>query len=530
MPRRRLRVAVVGLLSLVTAVLTGCRSPGGSGGDLPTVTTVAGERTLRLATAVPVTSVDPDRPEGPAAVQLITALYQGLVAYAADSTASIVGDLADRWERSEDGLTYRFTLRGGVSFSGGGPVDAAAVRASFARRTDPAVASPLAGGLSAVAGYDTPDPATFVIHLARPDLALLDHLASAEGPRVVDPAVVAAHGADQARGWLRTASAGTGPYVVGATSKGVWVLARNPAFPGTAPAYAHVALRVVADPADQVAALERGELDVVDDPSATVVADLGARAGFDVVTFPALQKAWVHLNPGRAPLDERPLRAALRAAIDRPALVAQVWGPAPDPSAPMARVSDQLYPPGLVPPVDAPEPWAFAPMEADAALGDAPLVLVYAAEHPGDVTAAQALADQLEVAGLHVRVVAVDADDRASWREDLTRAPHLFYEVAHPASAHPTSWAGPWWGPDAAPDVLGGGAAAAASVVARAVAAPVPTAAATAFAAAGDDVYRSVGYLSLADVSDTFVARVGALDGLGHWLTVPATLALSRAG
>jgi peptide/nickel transport system substrate-binding protein len=42
-------------------------------------------------------------------------------------------DLAESWEISEDGMTYTFTLREGLQFADGTPLDAEAVKWSFDR-------------------------------------------------------------------------------------------------------------------------------------------------------------------------------------------------------------------------------------------------------------------------------------------------------------------------------------------------------------------------------------------------------------
>jgi peptide/nickel transport system substrate-binding protein len=50
--------------------------------------------------------------------------------------------LATRWQISRDGLTYTFTLRPGVRFHDGTPMDAAAVKFTIDRLLDPRVRNP----------------------------------------------------------------------------------------------------------------------------------------------------------------------------------------------------------------------------------------------------------------------------------------------------------------------------------------------------------------------------------------------------
>ena len=62
-------------------------------------------------------------------------LYEGLTRYK-NGTAEIEPALAESWTISEDGLTYVFTLRSGVTFHDGTPLDAAAVVTNFVRQLD----------------------------------------------------------------------------------------------------------------------------------------------------------------------------------------------------------------------------------------------------------------------------------------------------------------------------------------------------------------------------------------------------------
>ena len=63
-------------------------------------------------------------------------LYEGLTAFE-PGTARIIPALAESWTVSEDGLAWTFTLRQGVTFHDGTPVDAAAVVYNLERMWDP---------------------------------------------------------------------------------------------------------------------------------------------------------------------------------------------------------------------------------------------------------------------------------------------------------------------------------------------------------------------------------------------------------
>ncbi len=59
--------------------------------------------------------------------------YEGLIALEGSATDTYVPVLAESWEANEDKSIWTFTIRSGVTFHDGSPVDAEAVRASFER-------------------------------------------------------------------------------------------------------------------------------------------------------------------------------------------------------------------------------------------------------------------------------------------------------------------------------------------------------------------------------------------------------------
>src|SRR3989304_7158535 len=82
----------------------------------------------------------------------------------------IIPDLAEKWEVSQDGKTYTFTLRKGVKFHNGNPFTAADVKFTLDRVQDPpkGVRSPRQTAFHPITTTDTPDDSTVVIKLERP--------------------------------------------------------------------------------------------------------------------------------------------------------------------------------------------------------------------------------------------------------------------------------------------------------------------------------------------------------------------------
>ena len=152
--------------------------------------------TLRLAFPTDMDPPDPDTNYQLHGNQVTEALYEGLLRYSSDNTNEIVGLLAESWEVADDGMTYTFTLREGLTFTDGSPLDSETLKFGFERRVAEAVAAPSGYMLLPVDRYETPDPQTFIIHMAYPESAFLTYLASPFSPKAVNPALVAANEVD----------------------------------------------------------------------------------------------------------------------------------------------------------------------------------------------------------------------------------------------------------------------------------------------------------------------------------------------
>ena len=73
---------------------------------------------------------------------MVVEIYSGLVALNTD--LQLVPDVADRWEISEDGMTYTFYIRDNARFHDGKPITASDFKWSLERAASPDTASPVA--------------------------------------------------------------------------------------------------------------------------------------------------------------------------------------------------------------------------------------------------------------------------------------------------------------------------------------------------------------------------------------------------
>lgn len=172
--RRLIALTAVGCFLLC---LVGCRETGING-------------SFSLPLAKEPRQLDPQVSDDAASVEVLMALFEGLTRL--DEAGEIQPAAAQRWEITENGLCYTFTLREAV-WSDGTPVTAQDFVYGIQRAADPATGSPLRERLSGIAGAEAvlagtqavqqlgvtaADAQTLVIRLQEPDNTFLRALSS----------------------------------------------------------------------------------------------------------------------------------------------------------------------------------------------------------------------------------------------------------------------------------------------------------------------------------------------------------------
>jgi peptide/nickel transport system substrate-binding protein len=259
----------------------------------------------------------------------LTSVYDTLVYQ--DQNGNFVPGLAQRWEISDDGLTYTFYLRDDVTFHDGTAFNAAAVQANLERITNPDTASQKA--VFMLGPYQSTtvlDEFTVQIHLSRPYAPLLDALGQVY-LGIASPAALEKWGAD-----YQFHQVGTGPFkFVEYVPNDHLTLERNPdykwgpsVFENQGQAYLErVEFRFFSDPATRAPALETKEMHVMGEVPPRDAARLDSSADFVLHAIPIPgQPSQFFLNTGLAPLDDLRVRQALLYATDRQAIVQTLFG------------------------------------------------------------------------------------------------------------------------------------------------------------------------------------------------------------
>jgi len=328
------------LLAVGLLVISGCSSSNPdsstpSGGNTPQTGQPSAPKAdvvLRIALNADPPKLDPHQSTALVDRQVFQSLFDKLVDF--DKDLNVVPGLAEKWEVSADGKTYTFFLRKGVKFHDGTAFNAEAVKYNFDRMLDPNFASPRKSEISAVDKVTAVDESTIKIELKQPFAGLLATLADRAG-MIVSPAAAKAAGVDFVNNPV-----GTGPFKFKDRLKGDSInLVRNEEYwQKDLPKAAGITYKTVTDENVKLVNLQSGQLDIIDTVPAAQVPQLKSDARLKVVIGPSLQYQGLWLNTTKAPLNNKLVRQAIGAAIDREALIKVVFGevavPASSPFAP----------------------------------------------------------------------------------------------------------------------------------------------------------------------------------------------------
>ena len=238
-----------------------------------------------------------------------------------DARGNVGPGLAQSWNVSKDGTVWTFKLRPGVTFSDGTAFNAEAVKFTLDRIVEKKNSA--FGQIAEYESADVVDTGTVRIKTRKPYAPFLTGLANAF-TSVVSPAAVKKLGAD-----FGAQPVGSGPYVFKE-----WVrqdhltYTRNPAYAwapsglpkgGGKPAQT-LLVRFIPEEQTRVGALERDEVDVIENVPAQEAARLSGK--YKVVRTAQTGAPWhINLNVRKAPTDDLRVRQAIIHAVDQKAIV-----------------------------------------------------------------------------------------------------------------------------------------------------------------------------------------------------------------
>jgi peptide/nickel transport system substrate-binding protein len=309
------------------------------------------EVTLRIGLTQDWSTLNPIRGYAVPDYEVWNLQYATLTNKAAADFETIPG-LAESWEASDDGLTYTYTLREGLTWSDGEPLTAE----DIAWNITTAVEQPWANMISTVRNLtaEVIDERTVRITSSVPDPKLPTMDVYLVPKHIWEPV---ATDRQTARQYEALDGVGSGPFVLESFIKGQSVtMVANPssyAWEGQDPPIDRIVFQLFDNPDAMVAALQQNELDAIHgfppssasalegDPNIVVVA--GQQGGFDEI---AINGGAVEGQPHPALLDLR-VREAISHAIDKQAVIEDLWFGLADPLEVMSPSADPKWLPEI---------------------------------------------------------------------------------------------------------------------------------------------------------------------------------------
>lgn len=384
--------------------------------SFPAVHAAVPEDVLVMAKRIDdIISLDPAEVFEFSGAEVIANVYDRLVTFDPEDVSSLRGGAAESWTVSDDGRTYRFFIRPGMSFHSGNPVTAEDAAWSLQRvvllNLSPAF-------ILAQFGFDpanvrerirAEDERVLVIETARPYApSFLLYCLTAGVGSVVDRKTVMAHdeAGDMGHEWLKTESAGSGPFSLKKWRANEFVILEGFAdYWRGAPALERLVIQHIVEPATQRLMLEKGDVDVARDLTPDQVDGLKGNPALRIVRAAKGTFYYLGLNQ-RNPILARPeVREAFKYLVAYDAIQKNILRD-------RGVIHQTIIPKGIFGAI-ADTPYRYDPARArrlleEAGYGDG-FSLTIDARHGSPITEiAQALQAGLAEAGIRAEIVPGD--------------------------------------------------------------------------------------------------------------------------
>lgn len=282
--------------------------------------------TLVLADAIDdIVSIDPHEAFEFSGTDLNNNLYDTLIELDPTKPGELVPGLAESWAVAEDGMTYTFKIKSGITFSSGNPVTAEDAALSLRRvvklnKTPAFILTQFGLTPENVDQMITFDGDTVTLKTDKAYApSFVYNCLTAGVANIVDIKTVMANEVegDMGNAWLKQNSAGTGAYVLRSfkPNEGYVLEARTGHWRGDAK-IKNVFMQHVPEGATQRLLLEKGDIDIAREMTPTDIDGVTGNADITVQNDVGGQLYYLALNQKKAELANPKVQEAMRWAVD----------------------------------------------------------------------------------------------------------------------------------------------------------------------------------------------------------------------
>jgi peptide/nickel transport system substrate-binding protein len=264
------------------------------------------------------TGLDPaTNTTGGANISQMSAIYGGLFLLRANddgSNAQVVPNQAERYDLLDGGKTVKITLRDGIRFTDGTPMDAEAVAANFRRDVGSSCTCRPTWPLAAN-GVTVDDPRTVVLHFTRPYAAVINSFPVSNVNWIASPTALQQLGPEK----FRVSPVGAGPFKVVANQlSSELTLERNATYfkPGL-PYLDRLTFKSIGGDQPAYQALQAGQAQAYEGMVTTpLIEQAQSNSRLTVTPQPPTSPYVVQLNTKAPPFDNERAREAIYYATD----------------------------------------------------------------------------------------------------------------------------------------------------------------------------------------------------------------------
>ncbi len=270
------------------------------------------QTTLTIGRPGDITNMNPFRQANNLTSEVTYQVHEGLVTFTPD--LELVPQLATSWELLDDGVTWRFFLREGVTFHSGNPFNAEVVKWNFETMMNPEDPGVAAGLLAAFSEVNVVDEYTVDVTLHEPNVVFVATL-GAPLLMMVDMLHYQEVGETA---YAQQTPSGTGPFSFVSWNPGQRVvLEKFDDYWGDVGAEVdRVVFEVIPEESSRVLALRTGEVDMIFGVPAEQMDALEGTGGLQVWRTPTLRTVFLEMVT-QHPFLTRDVRHAISHAIDR---------------------------------------------------------------------------------------------------------------------------------------------------------------------------------------------------------------------
>jgi peptide/nickel transport system substrate-binding protein len=273
-----------------------------------------------------IISLDPGEAFELSGIEITTNIYDRVMRYDAEDIKKLEGGAVESWTVSADGKTITFKVRPNIKFSSGATMTADDIAFSLQRAV---ILNKAPAFILQQLGWDDKnvkdlvkavDPMTLSATIKEDfGTTFVLNALSANLASVVEKKVALEHekNGDLGNEWLKTNSAGSGPYVLKSwKANDSVVIEANPNYWKAPPKLTRVVVRHVAEPSSQRLLLEKGDIDMARNLTPDMIAALGENKDLTVTDFPKADTYYLGLAQTVEPLKNAKVREAMRWLID----------------------------------------------------------------------------------------------------------------------------------------------------------------------------------------------------------------------